>query len=232
METVPQWAMKQGYEYRFFDDSFFDRVPDWFKKRVRQLILPMSDLARLIVARELLDSGFDRVIWVDADVVIFDLERFNVDVNGNSALCRELWLGETNDGAMQIYPRVNNAVAMFTRESKLLDFYIEAGQEFIRNKPGRIDRADLGTVFLSRLHTLAHFSLLSNVCMISPWFLTDIANGPGDLSRRYMEHAKKPVYAANLCGSLFGANANEDDVEKVIDKLLVTKGQVLNQYVA
>ena len=116
METVPQWAEQRGYEYRFFDDGFFDRVPAWFKERVRQLILPMSDLARLLVARELLDAGFDRVIWVDADVLIFDLERFDVDVTANCAFCRELWLGEVADGTMQIYPRVNNAVAHYCPE--------------------------------------------------------------------------------------------------------------------
>lgn len=232
METVPQWAEQRGYAYRFYDDSFFDRVPAWFRERVRQLILPMSDLARLLVARELLDAGFDRVIWVDADVLIFNMERFEVDVAGNCAFCRELWLGEAGDGTMQIYTRVNNAVTMFMRDSKLLDFYIEAVQAFTRHKPGRINRADLGTVFLSRLHALAHFPLLSNVGMISPWLLADIANGQGDLVRRYMEHVKMPVYAANLCGSLLGAGTNEADIEKVVDILLATQGEALNQYVA
>ena len=120
---------------------------------------------------------------------------------------------------------------MFMRDSKLLDFYIEAGQAFIRHKPGRIDRADLGTVFLSRLHALAHFPLLSNVGMISPWLLADIARGEGNLVRRYMEHAKLPVYAANLCGSLLSTGVNEADIEKVIETLLTTRGKALNRYV-
>ena len=83
LRIVPIWARAQGYEYRFFDEALFDRLPAWFRKRVSHRILPMSDLARLLLARELLDEGFDRVVWVDADVLIFDIKQFSVDLPGN-----------------------------------------------------------------------------------------------------------------------------------------------------
>ncbi len=230
MQIVPLWAKRHGFEYRFYDDGFFNRVPAWFKQRVNNLILPMSDLARLLVAHELLEGGFERVVWIDADVLIFDIDRFRIDIPGSCAFCKEWWLGPNAEKKMQIYSRVNNAVLMFTRESSLLDFYIESAQAFVRYKRSQIGHADIGTKFLSRLHALAHFPLLTNVGMISPWLLNDIAEGPGDLTDWYMQHASQPMFAANLCGSMLKGDVNAQKVDRVVQQLLTSRGAILNQY--
>jgi hypothetical protein len=49
--TVEAWAGARGFAYRFLGDELFERVPDWFRARVGGNRLPMSDLARLKVAR-------------------------------------------------------------------------------------------------------------------------------------------------------------------------------------
>lgn len=110
MQIVPRWAEKQGFEYRFFDDGFFDRVHAWFKQRVNHLVLPMSDLARLLVGQDLLNVGFECVIWVDADMHIFDTDQFRIDIPGACAFCKEGWLGPNAKKKLQLYSRVNNAV--------------------------------------------------------------------------------------------------------------------------
>lgn len=232
MEIVPLWAERHGFEYRFFDDGFFDRVPAWFKRRVNHLVLPMSDLARLLVGQDLLNEGFERVIWVDADVLIFDIDQFRIDIPGTCAFCKEWWLGPNAENKMQLYSRVNNAVSMFTRESSVLDFYIESAQAFVRHKRSQIGHADIGTQFLSRLHALAHFPLLTDVGMISPWLLNDIAEGPGELTQRYMQHTNTPIFAANLCGSMVRGGITEQMVERVVGQLLASRGGILNQYLA
>jgi hypothetical protein len=230
MQIVSLWAGRHGFAYRFYDDGIFNRVPAWFKQRVNNLILPMSDLARLLVAHELLEEGFERVVWIDADVLIFDIDQFHIDVPGTCAFCKEWWLGPNAEMKMRIYSRVNNAVLMFTRESNFLDFYIESAQAFVRYKRSQIGHTDIGTQFLSRLHALAHFPLLTNVGMISPWLLSDMAEGPGDLTDWYMQHANQPIFAANLCGSMVRGDVHAQKVERVVQKLLASRGEILNQH--
>lgn len=157
--------------------------------------------------------------------------RFSVDVQHNCAFCQEVWAGVADDGSFQLFTRVNNAVSMFTRESPLLDFYIEACQLLVRHKPGPIDRLDLGTAFLARLHSIAYFPLLTNVGMLSPWLILEIAADRHELVKRYVETTKFPLYAANLCGSLVGEGAmHEAKIELVIRRLLSGQGDILNRF--
>jgi hypothetical protein len=90
--TVQQWAHAQGFDYRFVDDRLFDRVPDWLRDRLRHGKLPMSDYARVSLARELFDEGYGRAIWVDIDVAIFDPVRFQANNGAREfALTSEVW---------------------------------------------------------------------------------------------------------------------------------------------
>ena len=231
METVRDWASRKGYDYRFYDDELFDRLPEWFKARVEHQILPMSDLARLVIAGELLEERYERTIWVDADILVFDAEGFSVDVQHNCAFCREIWAGPADDGTLQLSTRVNNSVSVFTRESTLLDFYIEACQLLARHKSGPIDRLDLGTTFLGRLHTIAYFPLLTNVGMLSPWLIREIATERDDLVKLYMQASIFPVYATNLCASLVGEKGHKEaEVIKAIARLLTGQGDLLNRF--
>lgn len=229
MDTVRDWASKKDYEYRFYGDELFNRLPDWFRERVDHQILPMSDLARLVIAGELLDQGYERTIWVDADMLVFDATRFSVDVQHNCAFCREVWGGLGRNGIFQFSTRVNNAVSVFTHESAFLDFYIEACQLLVRHKPGPIDRLDLGTSFLSRLHPIAYFPLLTNVGMLSPWLVQEIAAEREDMLQQYMQETKSPLYAANLCASLLG-DGSVKEIELVIARLMAEQGQALNRF--
>ena len=77
LRSVREWASSRGVEYRFVDDSFFERCPAWYREKVHADKLLMSDLARLIVARELHDEGFERVVWVDADLLVVAAAGFD-----------------------------------------------------------------------------------------------------------------------------------------------------------
>ena len=112
----------------------------------------------------------------------------------------------------------------------MLDFYIESAQAFVRHKCSQIGHADIGTQFLSRLHALAHFPLLTNVGMISPWLLNDMAEGPGELTARYMQYASQPMFAANLCGSMIRNDVDSRKLERIMKQLLASRGAMLNQY--
>jgi hypothetical protein len=91
-ESVRRWAHDQGHEYRFIDDRFFECVPAWLQQRVQGEKVPMSDYARLHHARAFLDGGYERTIWFDIDVVVFDPEAFTRNNAERSfALTREVW---------------------------------------------------------------------------------------------------------------------------------------------
>jgi hypothetical protein len=90
--TVQAWAHAQGYDYEFVDDRLFDYVPPWLRDRVRQAKLPMTDYARVALSNEILQRGYQRSIWIDIDVVIFDPVSFQANNGAREfALTAEVW---------------------------------------------------------------------------------------------------------------------------------------------
>jgi hypothetical protein len=234
MPTVRDWAAAQGFDYRFIDDRLFEYAPPWYRRKVGDDVLLVSDLARLEVAKELLAQGFDRTVWVDADVVVFAPEQFTIDITEEYAFCREVWVAPGPDGKLGCSVRVNNAVSVYLRANHFLDFYIHACQWLVRHKP-RLGRWDAGTRFLTVLHDLMPFRLLNSVGLLSPVMMADIARGAGPSLPAFMACFGAPLGAANLCASVQGAHCHgvamgQGLYETVIDKLLRTRGEVINQY--
>jgi len=93
MRSVRAWADAQRFDYRFIDDRFFDYVPDWYRRSAGTNVQVITNLARLLVARELLAAGYERTIWIDADILVFDAEAFRI-VRGNSFLDFCIWAHE------------------------------------------------------------------------------------------------------------------------------------------
>ena len=104
--SVRRWAEDRGHDYRFIDDRFFECVPDWLRERVRNQKLPMSDYARLHHARAFLDAGYERTIWFDSDVVLFDPEAFSRNNGERSfAVTREVWFEMVDRSLLASAPR-------------------------------------------------------------------------------------------------------------------------------
>ena len=51
MDSVSDWARQSGFAYEFVDDSLFALLPDWFRERCGDQLLPQTDLARLMLMR-------------------------------------------------------------------------------------------------------------------------------------------------------------------------------------
>lgn len=234
MGTVRDWAARSGFDYRFIDDRLFTCVPPWYRQKVGGDVLLVSDLARLLLAREFFGQGFARVAWVDADLLIFDPERFRIDVTEEYAFCREVWVDLPPEGVLECAVRVNNAVTVFVNPNSFLDFYIHAGQAIVRRKP-RLGRLDVGTGFLTGLHDLMLLPLLDNVGLVSPVMAADLVRGRDNSLRAFMAHFGFPVYAANLCASFrgewfYGIPLDDTLYEAVVEILLRTRGEVLNRW--
>lgn len=234
MQTVKSWTAKQGFDYHFIDDTLFDYVPAWYKEKVGHNILLMSDLARLEIAKELLADGYDRTIWVDADIVIFNPDNFAIDISEEYAFCREVWLAPGKYGRPITQKRINNAISVFVQGNHFLDFYSHACNSLVKHKSS-VNSTDVGTVFLSTLYNALPFQLINTVGLFSPSVLQAIDGDVAHVLSGYMREVGTPLCAANLCGSLcgrpwFGATIDADLYSRIVQRLVQTTGLAINQY--
>ena len=205
MQSARDWAAARRFEYRFYDDAFFDLCPPWYRDRVERNILLMSDLARLVAARRLLDEGFERTIWIDADLLIFAPAAFEVETSEPFAFNTELWVNR-EQGKFIGWRRVNNAVCTFDRGNPFLDFYVDACQRIVRQvlADAPIDRLSVGTNFLAALHKLTPLPLIRSVGTFNPILMDLLVRGDREPLRAYRKFFGHPIGAANLCGSFRG----------------------------
>jgi hypothetical protein len=233
LETVSDWVARRGFDYRFEGDEFFDRVPGWYRDKVDQSKLPMSDLARLLWARALLGQGAQRVIWIDADVVVFDPDNFTIPNGLDYAFCREVWLRRGGRDKLLATEGVHNAVCVFAAGNAFLDFYIHACEEIVRGADGPVLSHQVGPDFLGRLADVIGGHLLTNVGLFSPIVTADIAKGGGRAATAQRRAFGHPVHAANLCASFLnrpddGFTLTEKIMTRATDRLIETKGAVVN----
>ena len=218
LETVRSWAEARGYEYRFIDDALFDRVPAWFRAKVNENRLPMSDLARLKVARELLNDAFDRVIWFDADILIFAPDNFDVSNEIDYAFGHEIWVRRGDGTKLFVTEGLHNAISVFRRGNAFLDFYIQASEDSVRDTDGDVLSHQIGPDFLNRHCDVIGPRIVHDVGLFSPLVIADIANGGGPALQAHMAASKGPIRAANLCLSFVGRSSSGVVVtEKMLD---------------
>jgi hypothetical protein len=235
MATVRSWAEASGFEYQFIDDSFFDLAPAWFRERCAGEICPVTDLARLVMARDLLASGYERTVWVDADMLVFAPQALGVASSESFAFCYEVWAYRDDANELQFNRTANNSITVFSKGNAQLDFFIDAALRIGARQP-RVHKLAIGSRFLTGFVQLVPTPLLTNVGMFSPVLMNDIA-GDEVLLPAYGEQLPAPLACANLCGSLVGqamhgSTADDAVYRKVVDKCLSTKGDVVNRHVS
>ncbi len=236
MGTVRAWAEARGYDYEFFDDSLLERVPAWYRSKVQGQMCPMTDYARLVVARELLARGYERTVWVDADVVVFAPERLDVEVTDSFAYCHELGLNIDEQGVPKFWTSVNNAISVFVKGNVYLDFFIDAAERTAMALDV-VPKIAISTRFLTRLRQTLPFQLLMNVGLFSPLVMNDIAKGTHVALPAYGAALKAPLACANLCGSMVGDGqrqgvlVTDSDYAAVVARCLETRGDVVNQFI-
>lgn len=235
LDSVRRWASTRGFQYAFVGDEIFQPLPQRFRERVNDNVVPMSDLARLLAAKSFLADGFERVVWVDADVIVFDAERFQVPQEP-FALCREIWTYRNREGQLVGDSRVNNCVAQFSRGNPFLDYYIYACNQIANHGSAQIHKTTFGTAFLTSHYAILRFPLITSVGMLSPLLMSALAtrtmDGFGDFLARHFQYR---LGAANLCGSFrnmkIGGLAMDDALyEAAIASLLEQRGEILNRY--
>jgi hypothetical protein len=231
LQSVREWTASQGFDYEFVDDRLFHYAPMWYREKVADNILLVSDLARLELAHEFLRKGYQRTIWFDADLLIFAPAKLRIEVADENSFCRELWIEPGAGQTLTVHRQVNNAVTVFTIGNTFLEFYRNACLRLVRHQPNVHPHA-VSTRFLTILNNVMTLPLIDHIGTFSPMVMADLAQGGGKSSRAYRQIFGTDLYAANLCGSFRGQRAHDVEMvdrvyEGAIATLLKTQGTLL-----
>lgn len=237
MASVQDWAAGKGYDYRFFDDSFFELTPQWYRNKVNNEIHLVTDFARLEAILRALRQGYDRAVWIDADVLVFNPAALTIPDDQTFGFGMEQWLKQ-NDQGLKVKFRVHNAVMHFRRTNPFLRYYMYAAKSVVRTAHRRkLVHTAVGPSLLSALHQAAPLPLWEVCALFSPLTLLALADQDETLIKATAEHYPSPIACANLCATFNAENHTgtppiADTVfEVAIDKLLHTKGEIFNRFV-
>ncbi len=220
IDSVDAWAEANRFQYRFIGDEIFNLVePELLAKTNLQTVIA-SDLARLKVLQQALDQGFERVIWCDADFLVFRPDDFELPAS-DFAFGREIWVQADERGKLRAYPKLHNAFMMFRRGNACLDFYTDTAARLLELNQGGMSPQFIGPKLLTALHNVARFPVMERAGMLSPLVIRDILAGGGmalDLLRRKSTVA---LAGANLSSSLTEREGfTETEMKTLIQKLL------------
>jgi hypothetical protein len=236
MQSVRDWAEHRGYKYDFVDDTLFDFLPAHIRHDASAPLLPKTDIARLALLHDRLSNGYDRALWIDADVLVFDPAPFSVPEGCGAMFCHEVWTGLDDRGVLTHTQGINNAWMMFERGHPLLEFLRYATVEvYEHGEPSSMLPMALGTTLLTRLGRAVPLHLHTQVACLSPLLLRAAYDRqhPEWLRAHVLQHGHR-FYAANLCRSLVtsktprtSSGLDQHQMAELIEQLLTTRGMPL-----
>lgn len=228
LASVKQWALGHGHDYHFVGDEFLALAPDWYRAKAGTELCPVTDLARLLLAKQLLAHGYELAIWIDADVLVFDPAAMALSIPRGFAFTDEIWVYPGPTGTPVVERNVNNSLTLFARQNQHLDFFIDACYRIARARP-QLGKCAVGTNFLSNLRRILPFPVVEIAATLSEPMLREIADGErATFLAAHGHELTQPVVCANLCASL--AHGDATVYERAVERLLATRGAVLNRY--
>jgi hypothetical protein len=179
-----------------------------------------TDLARLRVLQAALEEGYRAVIWLDADVLVFDPGAFVLPDTGY-AVGRETWIQPDGQGQLRVYRKVHNAFLLFRRDNPFLAFYADTAERLLDLNEGTMPPQYLGPKLLTALHNIVRLPVLESAGMLSPAVCRDLLPGAGPALDLFRRHAVRPLAAANLCiSSCERGELTADEMAHVVEVLL------------
>ena len=210
LASARRWASTAGAAHEHVDDdAFLSLAPGWVHDAVRAAgsVLPVTDVARLVLLQQRLAAGWSRVVWLDADVLVFDGSLVDVAASdADVAVCVERWVTGAPGGGLQAVPFLCNAVLSATSVDALLSATLA------RVRAGGVQARSLGPDLLTAMRP-SPFGELRGVSVASPHVVRGEA-GAWDL---LMSSLPWPVGALNLCWSM--SAGEEATVERFVDRL-------------
>jgi hypothetical protein len=220
LESVRDWCALRGCEYRFMGDELFDCVPESIREKTRNQPVIATDLARLLTLRNALNTGYDTVVWLDADVLVLEPSAFALpDVP--CAFGREVWVQHDRHGGLKSYKKIHNAFLLFARGDSFLDFYVDSAERLLRRNKGSVPAQFIGPKLLTALHNVVGLPVLESAGTLSPMVIRNILAGAGPALDLFVKRSPQPIAAANLCASSCDrGELSEREMECLIDTLL------------
>ena len=223
LTSVEHWANLHQFSYEFIGDELFDFIPQKIMQKFTHQLVVATDLARLRAIQHYLQHGFDTVVWCDADFLIFNPNEF-VLPDESYALGREVWIQANENNKLTAYVKVHNAFMMFRQHNNFLNFYAETAERLLLINQGSIPPQFIGPKLLTAIHNIAQCTVLESAGMLSPLVINDVASGGGMALDLFQKKSCKPIFAANLCSSLFSdTQESSNTIQKCISALSATK---------
>lgn len=201
MDSVRDWAKASGFAYSRVGDALFDLLPGDLAGLGAPPALPATDLARLLWIRKLLDEGWARVLWLDADILVTAPQDFAIDPARGHLLCRELWTWH-DEGGLKGRWLVNNCAMAFASGSYFLDRYIAACVDLARNAAAPLSRLALGPDLLTQWDKSEPLPQIRTVPTLSPLLIGVALHGDRGPIDSFAKAWNAPIHAVHLCRSL------------------------------
>ena len=220
LASVSQWCVLNRYEYRFIGNELFDCLPPALNDRRHLPTVVASDLARLLTLHDALNKGYETVVWLDADFLIFNFSEFAIP-DQPYALGREVWVQNDKNDKLKVYKKIHNAFLMFRRGNSFLRFYAETAERLLLLNQGAMPPQFIGPKLLSALHNVAQLPVMETAGMLSPMVIQDVIHTRGPALDLFLQHSVHDLAGANLCVSSCESNdVSEREMELLIDALV------------
>ena len=223
LDSVANWAQDNRFEIRFLGDEIFNLVEPELVDKIGAQTVIASDLARLKILQQGLAQGYDRVVWCDADFLIFDPEKFLLP-DTDFALGREVWVQLDATGKPRANKKVHNAFLMFRRGNYFLDFYCATAEHLLRLNQDRMSPQFIGPKLLTALHNVAQCPVMEVAGMLSPPVIRDLIAGEGAALQLFQEKSPARLAGANLSSSLAQREGFSEAEFKNLIHHLLTRG--------
>lgn len=227
--SVRAFAQRNGYEYRFIGEELFGKVPRKFDHFARVTI---TDLGRLQWILWYANVGGLEVYWIDADILIWDVNAFELPPcqSGAVVCAREAWfLQRRTGGVMNL--RVNNSVLGFCDPNDV-EVLIERSTAILNSRIGR-ERQTAPTVIGTDFFSSPSFPLrkieMKSVGCFSPdsgKALAHLSTGFAHLWSLGMANGST-LHAANLCNA---AKRTDDEMDELVYLLNAHRSHELGRW--
>lgn len=225
-----------GHDYSLAGDEFYDLCGPDYLARGDKNPQAITNLARLVATRRRLDAGYRQVIWMDADMFVFDPKRLVFDFPAKSlttgyAFGREVWFRRAPMAGPQARdPTAHNAATYFTDAAVDLDMlislirHIDAHRRIVSN-------FQVGVKLLQGLQYSLMFPTFSHAAVFSPDLLRALVQEDEDALRLYGQAFRYHACAANLCLHMQD-QSSQQMLWRAMDRLDAGEGEAINKYAA
>jgi hypothetical protein len=227
---VRAWAASRAFDYELSGDDSFALCGEDYLARVGGNVRSITNLSRLILVQRAHAAGYDRAIWIDADIFVFAPEQFRIEVASRYAFARETWIARRGADEWFAQAGVNNSVFVCMAGEPDLAFLIGAIRHIALHRT-ITSNYQVGGEVIKGLRASLGFPALDNVGMFSSDVVGALARREAPVLHALARFHATPIHAANLCaGSHYEPACTEADALAAIDVLASTRGEVVNAW--